>query len=111
MNWAQHSLVFALRGYQRVISPMLTGLFGPLARCRFEPSCSEYAVTAIRIHGAIKGVLLAGWRICRCQPWGGCGDDPVPPVGKFKLRDLMFRVDGKSGAHACGECHGAGGRG
>ena len=47
--------------------------------CRFAPSCSEYAVDAIRLHGALKGGWLAAKRISRCHPWGGSGYDPVPP--------------------------------
>ena len=54
--------------------------FMPLC-CRFTPSCSGYAVLAIRRHGALRGGWLAARRILRCQPWGGCGEDPVPPLG------------------------------
>ncbi|ARU16866.1 membrane protein insertion efficiency factor YidD [Croceicoccus marinus] len=46
--------------------------------CRFTPSCSEYAIQALRKHGAIKGGWLATKRLLRCHPWGGCGHDPVP---------------------------------
>ncbi|AOF96783.1 MULTISPECIES: membrane protein insertion efficiency factor YidD [Sphingobium] len=46
--------------------------------CRFAPSCSEYAILAIRKYGAIKGSWLAGKRLMRCHPWGGSGYDPVP---------------------------------
>ncbi|MGH8222665.1 MAG: membrane protein insertion efficiency factor YidD [Woeseiaceae bacterium] len=46
--------------------------------CRYEPTCSAYALEAIERHGAIRGCLLAGKRICRCHPWGGAGFDPVP---------------------------------
>ena len=46
--------------------------------CRFVPTCSEYAVQAIRKYGPIKGVWLALKRLCRCHPWGGSGYDPVP---------------------------------
>lgn len=46
--------------------------------CRFVPSCSEYAILAIRKYGAIKGSWLAGKRLMRCHPWGGSGYDPVP---------------------------------
>ncbi|MBH0112184.1 membrane protein insertion efficiency factor YidD [Novosphingobium sp. YJ-S2-02] len=46
--------------------------------CRFSPSCSQYAIEAVRTHGAIKGGCLALWRLLRCQPWGGHGYDPVP---------------------------------
>ena len=46
--------------------------------CRFQPTCSEYAITAVRRHGAFKGLCLALRRIVRCHPWGGSGFDPVP---------------------------------
>lgn len=46
--------------------------------CRYSPSCSQYAIEAVRRHGAIKGGWLAIWRLLRCQPWGGHGYDPVP---------------------------------
>ena len=110
MNWLQHILVLLLRAYQRVISPALRGLFGPMARCRFEPSCSHYAVEAIKVHGAFKGSGLAAWRICRCQPWGGCGHDPVPPA-KFQVQGLKFKVEEGVGAHACEASHATGERG
>ncbi|MDB6068208.1 MAG: hypothetical protein JWR26_4416 [Pedosphaera sp.] len=80
MNWAQHILIFFVRVYQRVISPAKTAIFGPMGHCRFTPSCSQYAIEAIRTHGALKGCLLGAWRLCRCHPWGGFGEDPVPAV-------------------------------
>jgi uncharacterized protein len=46
--------------------------------CRYSPSCSAYAITALTKYGAIKGGWLTLKRLMRCQPWGGCGDDPVP---------------------------------
>ncbi|MED5544444.1 MAG: membrane protein insertion efficiency factor YidD [Pseudomonadota bacterium] len=46
--------------------------------CRFAPSCSQYAIEAVRAHGAIKGGCYAIWRLLRCNPWGGHGYDPVP---------------------------------
>ncbi len=61
-----------LRGYQLLLSPLLPGT------CRYHPTCSEYAVTAIGIHGPAHGLWLAFKRICRCHPWGGYGMDPVP---------------------------------
>jgi uncharacterized protein len=91
LNAAQHILIFAVRGYQRLLSPALAALSGPPGRCRFEPNCSQYALEAIRAHGALKGGALAAWRLCRCAPWGGCGPDPVPPV-KFKVQNLKFKV-------------------
>jgi uncharacterized protein len=46
--------------------------------CRYQPSCSAYAVTALRRYGALKGGWLTVKRLARCHPWGGCGHDPVP---------------------------------
>ena len=46
--------------------------------CRFQPSCSAYAITALRRYGPARGGWLAAKRIARCHPWGGCGPDPVP---------------------------------
>jgi len=66
-------LSFLLRAYQVTISPLL----GP--RCRFYPSCSNYALEALRVHGACKGSYLAAHRVCRCHPWNAGGVDPVPP--------------------------------
>lgn len=58
--------------YRWVVSPVL----GP--RCRFEPTCSEFALEALKRHGALRGSVLAARRIARCHPWGGSGYDPVP---------------------------------
>lgn len=67
------SMILAvLRGYRYVISPML----GP--RCRFYPSCSEYAIEAIERHGAGTGVWLSVKRVSKCHPWHEGGVDPVP---------------------------------
>ena len=65
-------LVLPIRFYQKAISPLL----GP--SCRFTPTCSQYAVEALKKHGPFKGLYLAVWRILRCNPWGGSGYDPVP---------------------------------
>ncbi|NQU49905.1 MAG: membrane protein insertion efficiency factor YidD [Planctomycetes bacterium] len=65
-------LISWIRGYQRRISP----LWGP--RCRFHPTCSHYAVEALEKHGLLKGILLAIWRLLRCQPFSKGGYDPVP---------------------------------
>jgi putative membrane protein insertion efficiency factor len=66
--------------YRWTLSPALAFCFGPYARCRFTPSCSQYALDAIRTHGAFRGGWLAAKRIGRCHPWGDCGHDPVPPA-------------------------------
>ena len=47
--------------------------------CRFEPTCSAYALQALREHGALRGSALSGWRLMRCHPWCEGGHDPVPP--------------------------------
>lgn len=65
--------ILPIRGYQRFISP----LFPPV--CRFYPSCSAYAVEALRVHGALYGWWLAIRRIARCHPFNPGGLDPVPP--------------------------------
>ena len=65
-------LIMPIRFYQKYISPLTP------PTCRFTPSCSQYAIEAIRKHGPFKGFALAVWRILRCNPWGGSGYDPVP---------------------------------
>lgn len=69
---ARGAVILGIRAYQAVLSPWL----GPA--CRFEPSCSEYAVEAVSRHGALRGGWLALRRIGRCHPLGGFGYDPVP---------------------------------
>ncbi len=81
MNPAQFVLLLGVRGYQWTLSPLKNALFGPLARCRFFPSCSEYAAEAVVHHGAVRGVGLTIRRLLRCHPWGECGHDPVPDRG------------------------------
>lgn len=66
------ALVLPILFYQKCITP-----FTPPS-CRFTPTCSEYARQALLKYGPIKGLLLALWRILRCNPWGGSGYDPVP---------------------------------
>jgi putative membrane protein insertion efficiency factor len=67
-------LLGLVRFYQYLISPLL----GP--RCRFHPSCSQYAVEALQQHGALRGSWLALRRLLRCHPWHPGGYDPVPPT-------------------------------
>ncbi|NQX93615.1 MAG: membrane protein insertion efficiency factor YidD [Erythrobacter sp.] len=67
-------LILFIRFYQRWLSP----LTGP--HCRFQPSCSAYAAEALARHGLLRGGTLSLWRLLRCNPWGGSGYDPVPPL-------------------------------
>ena len=66
--------VLPIRFYQLFISPVLH------PACRFYPTCSAYALEAIRTHGVLRGGWLALRRLARCHPWGGSGYDPVPPA-------------------------------
>jgi putative membrane protein insertion efficiency factor len=70
----------SLRGLIRLYQLTIPALTGPA--CRFAPSCSEYAREAILVHGALLGSWLALKRIARCNPWGGSGYDPVPPLAQ-----------------------------
>jgi hypothetical protein len=82
LNVPQSVLIFAIRIYRLTISPAQVFLFGAGAGCRFTPTCSQYALDAVREHGAVTGGVLSAKRICRCHPWGGHGHDPVPkPLG------------------------------
>ncbi|MEI6449892.1 MAG: membrane protein insertion efficiency factor YidD [Actinomycetes bacterium] len=69
-------LIAFIKVYQYTLSPLL----GP--RCRYYPSCSNYAVGALREYGAVRGLGLATWRILRCNPFSNGGYDPVPPRHK-----------------------------
>ncbi len=80
-------VIFLIRAYQLIISPAQTILFGATGGCRFTPTCSAYAMDAVREHGAMTGTFLAAKRVCRCHPWGDCGHDPVPKSGKQKLEN------------------------
>ena len=66
------TLILPIRFYQRCISPLTP------PSCRFPPTCSQYAIEALRKHGPLRGTWLAVRRILRCHPWGGSGYDPVP---------------------------------
>ncbi len=69
-----------IRIYQRVISPALP------QRCKYHPSCSAYALQAIRSYGILRGVVLAAWRVLRCNPWSHGGFDPVEQQRLFRPR-------------------------
>jgi uncharacterized protein len=69
-----------IRLYQRTISPAIA------PRCKYEPSCSRYAVQAIERYGILRGLVLAAWRVLRCNPWSHGGYDPVEHQRLFASR-------------------------
>ena len=71
-QWLAAPLVFLVKIYQYAVSPLLG------RNCRFEPTCSEYAVEALQRYGVLKGIWLATRRVGRCHPWHPGGYDPVP---------------------------------
>ncbi len=71
-SFAARALIKGVRGYQIILGPVLGG------SCRFHPSCSFYALDALRMHGACRGSCLTIKRLLRCHPWGGHGVDEVP---------------------------------
>jgi uncharacterized protein len=73
-------LVLLVRGYQRALSPLLGD------RCKYHPTCSQYAVDALREHGALRGTILAGWRVLRCNPWSHGGVDHACDQTLFRRR-------------------------
>ncbi len=72
MTPAAYILALPVRAYRLVLSPYVGN------GCRYQPTCSVYALDALQRHGALKGGGLAIGRVCRCHPWGGHGYDPVP---------------------------------
>ncbi|OZC54417.1 membrane protein insertion efficiency factor YidD [Rhodococcus sp. RS1C4] len=74
------TLVFSIELYRNYVSPLR------LPTCRFTPTCSEYAVDALKTHGAIKGLILACARLLKCAPWHSGGWDPVPERGSWRHR-------------------------
>ena len=73
-------VVLPIRAYQKLLSPMVG------ERCKYYPSCSEYAAQAIQRYGILRGLVLAGWRLLRCNPWSRGGFDPVEEQRLFKPR-------------------------
>jgi putative membrane protein insertion efficiency factor len=83
---AARSVVLApVAAYRRLISPALP------RRCKYEPTCSRYAVRAVGEYGILRGLVLAAWRLLRCNPWSHGGYDPVEA-------QRLFRVDRHTGA-------------
>ena len=75
LNLAQRLVLLPLAVDRRFLSPLT-----PVPSCRFHPTCSSYAVEAVRQHGALRGMWLATARVLRCHPWHPGGFDPVPPT-------------------------------
>jgi putative membrane protein insertion efficiency factor len=86
MNPVRKLVVLPIRAYQLLISPM-TG-----DRCKYYPSCSEYAVQAVDRFGILRGLVLAGWRLLRCNPWSRGGYDPVEEQRLFRPRPTPTSV-------------------
>ena len=80
-KWVGGIFIVLIKFYQYAISP----IFG--ANCRYTPTCSQYSIEAIKVHGPVKGLWLAIKRIGSCHPWGGHGYDPVPPKTNKKKKD------------------------
>ncbi len=77
---ARRVAALPIRLYQRVVSPALP------QRCKYHPSCSAYALQAIRRYGILRGLVLACWRLLRCNPWSHGGYDPVEHQRLFHVR-------------------------
>jgi uncharacterized protein len=80
MTHVRTVFVLPIKLYQRLVSPLVG------ERCRYYPSCSEYAAQAITRFGILRGLVLAGWRLLRCNPWSHGGFDPVEQQRLFKPR-------------------------
>lgn len=85
-------LIGLVRGYQLVVSPWIA------PSCRYYPSCSAYGLTALRVHGAVRGLGLATWRVLRCNPWSRGGVDHVPPPREHRGETGSVPEHGGSGA-------------
>lgn len=97
LAWLRHLprrlLIALVRGYRFFLSPWLG------SACRFEPTCSRYALDALERHGAFSGSLLAGARLLRCHPWCAGGHDPVPDA-PLRLFTSLLRPAASTAARA-----------
>jgi uncharacterized protein len=75
--------VLLVRGYRALVSPLIPQTIG--GRCKYHPSCSQYALDALREFGLIRGTILAGWRLLRCNPWSHGGVDYAEEQRVFPL--------------------------
>jgi uncharacterized protein len=85
--WAREVFLAPVKLYRRLISPLVP------ARCKYYPSCSTYALQAVRELGVVRGTIVAGWRLARCNPWSHGGVDELADRKLFRL-------------HACEHDHG-----
>jgi putative membrane protein insertion efficiency factor len=85
-SWLRRLAVSPIRAYQFLLSPLIG------QRCRYYPSCSEYAAQAIGRFGILRGLVLAGWRLLRCNPWSRGGYDPVENQRLFEPRNPTARA-------------------
>lgn len=81
MTVLRRAVVAPIALYQRVISPALP------RQCKYEPTCSAYASQAIQRYGILRGLVLTGWRLLRCNPWSHGGYDPVDAQTVFRGRE------------------------
>lgn len=92
-RFVARALTGLVRGYQLVVSPW----FAPT--CRYYPSCSQYAINALQQHGPIKGLIMAIWRVLRCNPWSEGGVDHVPDVWPTRSGDETTHRSAEDPAH------------
>lgn len=83
--WPRQALMGLVQGYRLLLKPWLGNA------CRFEPSCSAYALQALERHGALHGGALTGWRLLRCHPWCDGGCDPVPDNAPRSIAEFFTR--------------------
>lgn len=81
MSLGRRVALVPIRLYSRLISPLLP------RRCKYHPTCSAYGAQAVQEYGILRGLVLAGWRVLRCNPWSHGGYDPVEAQRLFTTRD------------------------
>lgn len=84
MRFVAEALVLLVRVYQWTLRPFIG------AHCRFEPSCSHYAIEALRLHGPVRGTLMSAGRVLRCNPWHAGGHDPVAGSRARSCHEVMM---------------------